>query len=410
MSVKMNVPQLRFGEFSGEWEEEKIGDIFNLYNGYAFSSNDSSSEGIRWVKIADVGIQKMKSDNISYLPSSFSKKYENFLLHEGDYVVALTRPILNGKLKIAQITKDFDGSLLNQRVGKLLTTNIYSFVYSLLQRNKVIDLIDKNILGTEPPNLSINQIYSLKISIPPKPEQEKIASFLSAVDAKIEGLVCKGQLLEEYKKGLMQRLFSQELRFKDDDGSEFPEWVERKLGEVSTFTKGKGISKEDITQNGNIACIRYGELYTHYNETINETISKTNLNVQDLVMSQSNDIIIPSSGETAIDIATASCVTGDNIALGGDLNIIRTKQNGIFLAYYLNNAKKHKIAKLAQGSSVIHLYSTHLKDLKLELPSLKEQTKIANFLSAIDTKISQTQTQLDTTKEFKKALLQQMFV
>jgi type I restriction enzyme S subunit len=182
------------------------------------------------------------------------------------------------------------------------------------------------------------------------------------------------------------------------------------LGEIATFTKGKGISKDDIAENGILECIRYGELYTEYNETIKKTVSRTNLKSDDLSLSQYNDIIIPSSGETAIDIATASCVLKEGIALGGDLNIIRTKQNGIFLSYYFNNAKKFDIAKLAQGSSVIHLYSVHLKFLKINLPSLKEQTKTANFLSSLDKKIELTDKELEATKAFKKGLLQKMFI
>ena len=103
-------------------------------------------------------------------------------------------------------------------------------------------------------------------------------------------------------------------------------------------------------------------------------------------------------------------MTVDGVALGGDLNIIRTKQNGVFLAYYLNNACKHAIAGMAQGSSVIHLYPDQLKRLRLHLPSVAEQTKIANFLTALDRKIEAVATQIADTQTWKKGLLQQMFV
>ena len=217
-------------------------------------------------------------------------------------------------------------------------------------------------------------------------------------------------LIEEYKKGVMQKIFSQEIRFKANDGSEYAPWEKKRLGNIAIFLKGKGISKTDIVENGSLECIRYGELYTVYDERILHVISKTNLNKKDLILSKSNDVIIPASGETQIDIATASCVLKDNVALSGDLNIIRTNENGVFLSYYLNNAKKIEIARLAQGISVVHLYSSQLKQLKLNLPSIQEQTKIANFLSAIDEKLLHVKTKLEKTKEFKKALLQQMFV
>lgn len=120
--------------------------------------------------------------------------------------------------------------------------------------------------------------------------------------------------------------------------------------------------------------------------------------------------MIPASGETQIDIATASCVLQDNIALSGDLNIFRTKENGIFLSYLIRSKLKMQIAQLAQGNSVVHLYASQLKGVSFSLPCLEEQTKIANFLSAIDQKIEVTAQQIEQAKQWKKGLLQQMFV
>jgi len=127
-------------------------------------------------------------------------------------------------------------------------------------------------------------------------------------------------------------------------------------------------------------------------------------------MSEANDVIIPASGETQIDIATASCVLKPGIALGGDLNIIKTENNGVWLSYYLNSKKKIDIANLAQGISVVHLYSSQLALLKIVLPSLPEQTKIANFLSAIDDKINHCGVQIEKMEGWKKGLVQKMFV
>lgn len=196
-----------------------------------------------------------------------------------------------------------------------------------------------------------------------------------------------------------------ELRF-----SEFSnEWEEKKFDSIATFSKGKGISKVDIVTNGKLECIRYGELYTAYNELITNINSKTNLNPKNLVLSQSNDVIIPASGETQIDIATASCILKNDVALGGDLNIIRTKENGVFLSYYLNSSKKLDIAKLSQGISVVHLYSSQLKLLKLNLPSKQEQHKIASFLTSVDSKIEQLTKKEKLLLEYKKGVMQKIF-
>jgi type I restriction enzyme S subunit len=187
------------------------------------------------------------------------------------------------------------------------------------------------------------------------------------------------------------------------------EWEVKKLGEVAEFSKGKGISKIDIEESGETECIRYGELYTHYGEVITEIKSKTNILKANLVLSEVNDVIIPSSGETAIDIATASCVLKSGVALGGDLNIIKTSNNGIFLSYYLNSKKKMEIASLAQGSSVVHLYSSQLVSLDINFPPLSEQDQISSLLSLIDERISTQNKIIEELKLLKATLAQNIF-
>jgi type I restriction enzyme S subunit len=200
------------------------------------------------------------------------------------------------------------------------------------------------------------------------------------------------------------------LRFKDDNGLDFPEWEEKTLGEIAHFSKGKGISKADIDEHGATLCIRYGELYTKYGEIIVNIKSKTNITINNLVLSEVNDVIIPASGETQLDIAKASCVMVAGVALGSDLNIIKSKENGAFLSYYLNSQRNLEIARLAQGHSVVHLYASQLKLLNLNLPCYQEQTKIANFLTAVDEQINTSQQQLNLSKQYKQSLLQQMFI
>ncbi|SMN15065.1 Type I restriction-modification system, specificity subunit S [uncultured Candidatus Thioglobus sp.] len=186
------------------------------------------------------------------------------------------------------------------------------------------------------------------------------------------------------------------------------DWEVVKMADIASFFKGKGISKKDISDDG-IECIRYGELYTKYDEKIQNIASKTNLPIDQLFLSKKNDILIPASGETAIDLATASCVLKDNVALGGDINIIRSMQNGIYLSYYLNTVARNRIAKLAQGVSVIHLYSSHLKTLSISLPSKPEQQKIADILTIWD-KVIEKQSALITQKQqLKNGLMQQLF-
>jgi len=204
------VPKLRFKEFedSGEWVSDILKNVFTIFQGFAFSSNDSVNDGVRWLKIADVGIQQMNHLSPSYLPYEFKDKYENFLIKEGDYVIALTRPILNKKLKISKVDNTLHNSLLNQRVGKLVSNKCIDFVYYLVQTSNLISRIEQNIAGSEPPNLSAQQIENIEVFIPStKKEQQKIANTLSSIDDLINAQSQKIETLKLHKKGLLQGLF-----------------------------------------------------------------------------------------------------------------------------------------------------------------------------------------------------------
>ena len=187
-------------------------------------------------------------------------------------------------------------------------------------------------------------------------------------------------------------------------------WQRIRLGEISTFNKGVGISKDQRSVCGN-PCILYGELYTTYTSTnITEAISKTNLPEDGLIKSVANDVIIPSSGETAEDIATARCVLKDDVFLGGDLNIIRlNNDNGSFLCYQLNGVRKREIAKLAQGVSVVHLYKESLKSLLVSIPSIEEQSKIADFLRLLDERIETQRRLIEDLEKLKSSIVDKMF-
>ena len=194
----------------------------------------------------------------------------------------------------------------------------------------------------------------------------------------------------------------------------FPEysdkWLECELQDIADLSKGAGISKDQLSESGE-SCILYGELYTKYkSEVISNVISKTDIESSNLVRSKANDVIIPSSGETAIDISTARCVPYDNILLGGDLNIIRLKeQDGCFFSYQLNGVRKLDIAQIAQGVSVVHLYGESLKRLKVRYPSRSEQEKISSLLSVIDERIETQNRIIEDLKSERKYLLEQLF-
>ena len=193
------------------------------------------------------------------------------------------------------------------------------------------------------------------------------------------------------------------LRFTEFSG----EWKEELLDRIATLSKGIGIPKEQLSEDGD-PCILYGELYTKYkSEIIKQVESKTDIDGSKLKRSKANDVIIPCSGETAVDIATARCVPFDSILLGGDLNVISLhKYDGAFMSYQLNGKRKYDIARVAQGVSVVHLYGEHLKAIKTYNPSLPEQQKIAILLSLLDERIATQNKIIDKLQSLIKGIAQ----
>lgn len=185
------------------------------------------------------------------------------------------------------------------------------------------------------------------------------------------------------------------------------EWKAEQLDNIATLSKGIGISKEQLSEDGE-PCILYGELYTKYkSEIIKQVESKTDINGSKLKRSKANDVIIPCSGETAVDIATARCVPFDNILFGGDLNVISLHQyDGAFMSYQLNGKRKYDIARVAQGVSIVHLYGEHLKAIKTYNPTLPEQQKIAKLLSLLDDRIDTQNKIIEDLKKLKSAIIE----
>lgn len=247
---------------------------------------------------------------------------------------------------------------------------------------------------------------------PSLPEQRKIADLLSAVDDAITAQEAEVAAWEKRKKGVMQKLFSQEVRFKADDGSDFPDWEEKTLGELGTFLKGAPLSKSDITDEGT-PFILYGELYTTYEEVAYNIVRHTDRKVPDKFYSKAGDVVVPTSGETPEEISTATCVMRDGVILAGDLYIYRpvTEIDGRIVSYLLNHQVNNAISRIAQGKSVVHVQSKELELIHIVFPSSPiEQRKIADCLASLDDVIAKAKDELEAWRELKRGLLQQMFV
>ena len=405
-NVKQQAPTLRFKGFDAPWKRYPLGEIGETRGGLTYTPEDVVEQGGTLVlRSSNIQGGQIAFDDCVYVSCEVPSKS---IAREGDILLCVRNGSRQLIGKSLLITKEHEGHAFGAFMS-VFRSECSGFVAELMNTHGFYRQVHEH-LGATINQITNGSLNSFTFHFPSLPEQQKIAAFLGAVDRKIQQLKRKQALLEQYKKGVVQGLFSQELRFKQKDGEDFPEWEEKRLGDVVTFTKGKGVSKGDIVEGGATKCIRYGELYTTYGEVIDEVVSATDVDPSQLLLSRKNDVIIPSSGETQLDIAKASCVMHDGIALGGDLNVMRTKENGVFLAYYLNGAKRNAIAEMAQGNSVVHLYAKQLEGISIQLPSLEEQTRIAGFLMALDAKVAGVAQAVAAAEKWKKGLLQQMFV
>lgn len=383
------IPQLRFPEFSGEWDVTNFGNISSIKRGASprpisspkWFDKDSS---VGWVRISDVTKSK-----------KYLKKTEQYLSEDG---INRSRKVDKGNLIMS----------ICATIGKPIYTNFNVcihdgfIVFDSLSEDKgfiyyLLEKIQKKWYRYGQPGTQVNlnsDIVSSEIfSIPTKPEQQKIAAFLTAVDSKIEQLSKKQELLGEYKKGLMQQIFSQIIRFKADDGCDFPDWEEKKLGGVGRIRKGSQLNKSELTDTGDYPAINGGINPSGYTDKWN---------------TGKNTITISEGGNSCgyINFITSKFWSG-----GHCYSIEELKGDVLnrFLFQYLK-FNEYLIMRLRVGSGLPNIQKGEINNFKVNLPSLEEQTKISNFLSSIDSKIEQVGGQLDESKQFKKALLQQMFV
>ncbi|HAD78227.1 MAG TPA: hypothetical protein DCF99_00690, partial [Flavobacteriaceae bacterium] len=302
---------------------------------------------------------------------------------------------VNGKYGVTDNTLILD--ILNENIDFVLN---YLIKYNL----------NKLVFGSGQPLITGGILKKIDIKLPSIEEQQKIADYLSTIDKKLTLLEEKKTELSRFKKTMMQKLFSQEIRFKDENGNDFSDWEEKRLGEVTKIIGGgtpdtnninywKGtipwISSSDIIENNihNVNITRYINL-----EALNNSATK--------LIPKGSLLIVSRVGVGKLAIAKEDICTSQDFS---NLIIKEEKINDQFLAYqFLNNRKI--FYKISQGTSIKGFTSDDLKSIKINLPSLPEQQKIANFLSEIDESIDKVNEQIKETQRFKKAMLQQMFV
>jgi type I restriction enzyme S subunit len=399
------VPKLRFKGFDDFWANEKIGDIIN--NKSSKYNPEKAKESFKCIELEHLSTST--GDLLGYIDSINSASIKN-KFNAGDVLFGKLRPYLR-KYLIAP----FEGVCSSEiwvLKGEKITNE---FLYQIVQSDFFINLANQST-GSKMPRADWNVVASGMFNFPSLPEQQKIASFLSAVDEKIQLLNKKKQLLEQYKKGVMQQLFSGKLRFKDENGKIYPKWEEKKLGEIGdTFNGLTGKTKEHFGE---------GKPYIQYMQIFaNAKIDITKCGLVQIDKNENQprveygDIFFTTSSETPNEIGTCSVLLDTTEEMYLNSFCFGFRANSLeqlvpnFAAYlFRNEIFREKIIRLAQGSTRYNMSKVQFLKLKIALPNSKEQKKIADFLSAIDVKIESLSNQINQTQNFKKGLLQQMFV
>lgn len=411
------IPKLRFREFSGKYESVKLGRLGSFQGGGTPSTTEEKYwiGNIPWISSSDINENDIKNINVTrYINETSIKESATKLIQKGS--ILFVSRVGVGKLAIAHTdlctSQDFTNLTLKNDDNK------YISYYFLANKN----LLVRYSQGTSIKGFTINDIKTLKLNLPSKQEQEKIASFLTSIDTKVEQVSKKEQLLKQYKKGVMQKIFNYEnrkakencfslvdsepkamcdstaggIRFKSDDGSEFEDWEEKKVSEMFDVTRGNVLAVTKMSEQKT----EEFQYPVYSSQTKNKGLT-----------GYFNEYLYEDSITWTTDGANA-----------GDVNFRKGKFYCTNVCGVLKSSKGYANECIAQIlNSVTERYVSYVGNpklmnntmgtIKIKIPSsIEEQNKIANFLSSIDTKIEQAQKQLEQTKEFKKALLQQMFV
>jgi type I restriction enzyme S subunit len=384
------LPQLRFPEFESSLTALKLDDVVTFKSGGTPpKENESYWNGdIPWISAASMqGKYYSKSDRT--ITEEGLKKGSKLAI-KGSLLILVRGSMLFNKIPLGITERDV---AFNQDLKSLLVNNRsnteYLYQWFSSKENLILDKVGGTGIGAG--KLDTDDLKNLKLYLPSLPEQTKIATFLTAVDEKLTALKQKKTLLEQYKKGVMQKIFSQQMRFKDDDGNDFPDWEEKKLGDCLEYLQPTKylVSSTEYNNSYKTPVLTAGKTFILGYTNESNGIFETNL-----------PVIIFDDFTTATQFvdfpfkAKSSAMKILRVKVGANIKFMYETMR--IMKYELGGHERHWISKFAP--------------MDILIPSLPEQTKIANFLAAIDKKINHCQGQIEKAGIWKKGLLQQLFV
>lgn len=394
MTEQINTPELRFPEFKNEWSYDLVSDVVTNKSKKFDPKKEEAKKDIELDSIEQNTGRLLDT----YISNDFTSQKNKF--NKGNVLYSKLRPYLN-KYYYATI----DG-VCSSEIWVLNTLNkdvlANKFLYYFIQTNRFSSVTNKSA-GSKMPRADWELVKNIRLYKGSIEEQEKIGYFFSKLDRQIELEEKKLELLEQQKKGYMQKIFAQELRFKDENGNDYPDWVTKKLGDIGKVAMNKRIYKNETTENGEIPFYKIGNFGKNADTFI--TREKFDEYKEKYPYPNVGDILISASGSIGRTIE----YTGED-AYYQDSNIVWLNHNDEVINKYLKYF--YKIVKWSgiEGTTIKRLYNKNILNTKIELPTVEEQYKMANFLSKLDKIIDIQIEKLELLKQRKQGLLQKMFV
>lgn len=384
-----SVPKLRFTGFDGDWEKSKLNKFASLN-----PKNSVLPESFIYIDLESVKDGLLIKESVISKNEAPSRAQR--ILKDKDILYQTVRPYQKNNLYFDKVG-DYVAST---GYAQIRTINDSQFLFQFLHTEKFVANVMLRCTGTSYPAINSSDLSSIEISFPTLPEQQKIASFLSAVDEKIQQLSRKKELLEQYKKGVMQQLFSGKLRFKDENGKDYPDWEEKSFGSVTKFINGKAYKQTELLSEGKYRVLRVGNLFS------NNDWYYSDLELEKDKYIEKGDLIYAWS-------ASFGPRFWDEEKLIYHYHIWKVIPNHNVDKQFLFHTFMFDVEKLktqSQGGTMFHITKGNIESRLFNFPCVEEQKKIANFLSSIDAKIESASQQIKQTQSFKKGLLQQLFV
>ncbi len=420
MEKVKNKPSLRFPEFQGEWEVKKLGDVMNFKVTNSFSRENLNYENgeVKNIHYGDIHTKfqtlfDITRESVPFINEEISigRISDDFYCKEGDIVFADASEDLNDVGKSIEII-----NLNNEKILSGLHTLLarpieetfkIGFNGYLFKSNNVRLQIQKESQGSKVLSINVGRISGIEITFPDIPEQQKIATFLTAVDEKLQALKQKKTLLEQYKKGVMQQIFSQELRFTDDNEKAFADWEEKKLGELLIKNSKKNKNQEFKL----VQSVSNKRGFVNQDEYFEDRVVASK-DLSNYYVIQKGDFAYNPS---RIDVGSLAYKFDNETSVISPLYISfkanKDYLNDAFLLEWFSTQQfTRQMNSSFEGSVRNTLSYESLRKMEMFYPTISEQTKIANFLSAIDEKINHCQEQIENNEVWKKGLLQGMFV